>query len=245
MSVSNEVKTNSAKQRTKAAGRRVFVHGSWVAAASLLAASCATRPSADDDRPARETALRDYGPPRLMRQAGFSVQGPDRPVPVLPSTHAFNADNLTAEQADAWLAHMIPRLAFQGAVTDFLTLHNRVIIRDGMFRQYRIFGGGPYPARTYQIRQLPFSAISADGISAVLHAPAYGHSSSGHWYFTVKANSRRPWVREWEVWDSAENRVNGRGTFHAEEVTFRFADPAGAAQARAVWLRRARLRQQP
>lgn len=189
--------------------------------------------------------MKDYGPPTLMRMAGFSLQGTDKSGPKLPATSDFDPSKLTATECAEWLTRMLPRLSWNGAEQDFAVIHNRVVISNGIFKQYRIYGGGAYPARTYQVRQLPLQAIASDAISPIRTNPGIFSPSAKYWYFTIAGNTRTPWRREYEVWDEQDRRVASRGTFMAERVRFNFSDPEGAAQARAVFHRLAALASRP
>lgn len=207
----------------------------------LLMTTCtSTAPLCEDDQPASVIAGR-YGPPRLMRDAGFSQQGMDRLVANLPAL-PFNAAKLTRAQCEAWLERTLPMLAWRGGERDFAVTHNRVRIRDGIFRQYRIFDSGPaYPARTYQLRELPLSALVPEGMGPLERPLPMVKPVDQHWYFTVRPNARSQWKRQWEVWDETTRGVGGRGEFLAEDVIFRFRDEASAVQARAVFIRLAEL----
>jgi hypothetical protein len=169
----------------------------------------------------------------LKKDPGFVAAG-KAGSGALPEGLDFEVSSLDAAQCAAWLDEKLWPYIWHGEERDFALTLSRVVMKDGVCRQYRIFDSPS--VRTYHLREVPAAAVTGAAFGPVVDNLKGPRTDRNH-AFEIRA----PWTRAWETWDVKAQKVTSRGRVEAESVTFYFTTRAAAVKAREVMMRLAVL----
>lgn len=169
----------------------------------------------------------------LQHDPGFNPPPPATAAGV-PRGLDFNPARLSAARCAAWLDQTLPAYIWHGDEKEIALQPGRVVLGDGMCRQYRTFTAAD--SRTYHLREIPLASVTPEAFGPVTHN-AGASARDTNWSFTVTG----PWTRRWETWDTARDKITSSGTAPADNAILYFTSPRAATQARAVMIRLARL----